>query len=357
MRFQPRCYTKKLIPQISLAGEWFLYSGIQEPSGGVARYYRADLGRNQAVSTEITGYAASAFVFLHSLTHDPRFLDSAVAAGRFLVQKAWDATAGVMPFELDPAEFTYFFDCGIVARGLLAVWRATGMEEFREGATVIGRSMARDFLSAEGDFHPILALPAKRPVVRDSSRWSRSPGCYQLKSAMAWYDLAEATGEDEFRELYQKAVEHALSGYALFLPGHPDRPKVMDRLHAFLYFLEGLLPLATEPRCAAALCGGIQRTASYLREIAPDFARSDVYAQLLRIRLHADAAGVVPLDRDAAEQEAKALETFLSAKGCFYFGSKSGEMMPYENPVSTAFALQALALWNGCARPQRHLLI
>jgi hypothetical protein len=36
-------------------------------------------------------------------------------------------------------------------------------------------------------------------------------------------------------------------------PGHPERPKVMDRLHAFGYFLEGLLPRASQPRCAVAL--------------------------------------------------------------------------------------------------------
>ncbi len=36
------------------AGCWFLNSGIQEPDGGVARYYRSDAGRNAAVSNEIT---------------------------------------------------------------------------------------------------------------------------------------------------------------------------------------------------------------------------------------------------------------------------------------------------------------
>src|ERR1700744_1988281 len=50
------------------AGCWFLRSGIQEPSGGVARYFLADAGRNKPVSTEITGYAASAFSYLYSVT-------------------------------------------------------------------------------------------------------------------------------------------------------------------------------------------------------------------------------------------------------------------------------------------------
>ena len=347
----------KLLPQISRAGEWFLHSGIQQPHGGVARYYRTDLARNQAVSTEITGYAAGAFVYLHSVTHDARYLERAVAAAQFLTTAAWDAVRGVMPFELDPAEFTYFFDCGIIVRGLLAVYRATGNESLLEIAADLGRAMLRDFAAPGAAFHPILTLPAKEPVARDAARGSRCPGCYQLKAAMAWNDLAEATGDDEFRAPYRRLLDESLRDYGAFLPGHAEREKVMDRLHAFAYFLEGLLPCAAEKRCAAALCDGIRRTATLLREIAPVFERSDVYAQLLRLRLFADAAGVAPLDRAAAQEEAAALETFQSESGGFWFGRKGAEFLPYVNPVSTAFALEALALWSGEARPQVDLLI
>ena len=102
--------------------------------------------------------------------------------------------------------------------------------------------MLRDFAPAHGDFHPILTLPEKRPLERDALRWSRSPGCYQLKSAMAWWDLAEATGDEQFREPYERVLAYSLRTWTTFLPGHPEKVKVMDRLHAFLYFLEGLLP-------------------------------------------------------------------------------------------------------------------
>jgi hypothetical protein len=198
-------------------------------------------------------------------------------------------------------------------------------------------------------------------------RWSAAPGCYQLKAAMAWWDLAELTGEDRFRKPYQLALDRSLRSWSAFLPGHPDRLKVMDRLHAFGYFLEGLLPRASEARCAAALAEGIRRMAQLLREIAPRFERADVYAQLLRIRLYADWAGAAPLDREAAQMEADKLAGFQAAgsdariDGGFYFGRKGGEWLPYVNPVSTAFALQALGLWEHCrsggAQPHRHLLI
>jgi len=72
-----------LSPQLARAGEWFLHSGIQEPGGGVARYHRTDLDRNLPVSTEITGYAVSALIYLHRLSQDDRYLDAARRAASF----------------------------------------------------------------------------------------------------------------------------------------------------------------------------------------------------------------------------------------------------------------------------------
>ena len=265
-----------------------------------------------------------------------------------MVRTAWDAASHTMPFEIDPAEFAYFFDCGIVVRGLLAVWRATREAELLATAAAIGEHMMRDFGGAE-DVHPILALPGKRPVERDGSRWSRSSGCYQLKSAMAWLDLAEVTGNSSFRVAYDRVLESSLRNYAAFLPGHPERSKVMDRLHAFCYFVEGLLPRAAESRSCAAVTDGIGRVARLVREIGPEFERSDVYAQLLRARIYADRAGVTPLDEEAAAFEAARLAEFARPDGGFWFGRTGSEWLPYVNPVSTAFALQALAMWQGAA--------
>jgi len=342
------------------AGQWFACSGIQEPSGGVARYYRADLAGNHAISTEITGYGVSAFLFFRQPGH-------AVASARFLAREAWNGDS--MPFELTrgPGGFaTYFFDCGIIARGLLAAWRATREEEYLAVAAALGRAMAADFASTDSDYHPILKLPDKQPLPRDPLRWSQSAGCYQLKSGLAWRELFEATGDRIFRDKYERLLETALRGYPAFLPGHTDPLKVVDRLHAFLYFLEGMLPKAGEPadssgkaeRCRAALCDGIQRVAGHLDQTAAQFERSDVYAQLLRIRVFADWAGIVPLDEAAARREAATLAGFQAVSddrridGGFYFGRKGGVWLPYVNPVSTAFAAQALALFERRAAGQ-----
>jgi hypothetical protein len=336
-----------LLPQNTRAGEWFVRSGIQESNGGIARYYRTDLRRNAPVSTEITGYAVSALICLHRL-------DRAAAAANFLCD-VWDAGADAMPFELGNPAFAYFFDSGVIVRGLLAAWRALKDRRYLHTAEAIGRHMLGDHASSDG-FHPILALPAKEPVDRDPLSWSRSTGCYQLKPAMAWHDLAHATGDASFVAPYERVLADSLDTYSSFLPGHPDRHKVMDRLHAFSYFLEGMLPRAKEQRCADALRDGICRVATLLREVAPEFERSDVYAQLLRARLYAHRAGVLPLDARAAEYEASRLKTFEAEGGGFYFGRRNGEFLPYLNPVSTAFAAQALALYAGETAPVADLV-
>jgi hypothetical protein len=120
----------------------------------------------------------------------------------------------------------------------------------------------------------------------------------------------------------------------------------MDRLHAFAYFLEALLAVADRPPVAEALATGIPKLSGLLCEIAPAFARSDVYAQLLRVRMIAARRGVFPLDVAAAEEEASAIASFIRDDGGFWFGRKAGQFLPFSNPVSTAFCLQAIAMWE-----------
>lgn len=341
--------------RLELAGRWFLESGIQESPGGVARYYRADLSSNAPVSTEITGYAASALAFLHSRTGDPRYLDQALKAGRFLTRVAWNRILRAIPFEVSPggdptSGHAYFFDTGIIARALVALWRVSQEREFLETALNCAESMATDF-AAGPEFHPIVALPSKEPAPRDQ-RWSRGPGCYQLKAALAWCDLAEATGRTGLYAFYDRLLQYALATHAAFLPGEAERHRVVDRLHAYCYFLEGLLPRAKQTDCAAALGGGLRRVADLLAETAPLFERSDVYAQLLRLRIFAATLGVVPLERDAAEREFAAILEFQAdasdprIAGGFCFGRQGAQVLPYVNPASTAFCIQAVEMWR-----------
>jgi hypothetical protein len=339
-----KLYNQKLTSVLEHAGRWLLSSGIQEPSGGVARYYRSDLGKNAPVSTEITGYAVSAFLFLHSATGEECYLNAGVRAANYLTDVAWDSAGSTFPFE-PGSNRAYFFDIGIIVRGLLAAWRATGNQRFRERARDGALSLAFDFMG-DGEFHPVIALPEKQPLDYEP-RWSRMPGCYQLKAALAWREISDTCKEEHAARLFESALVSALKTHDSFLPGESDPEKVMDRLHAYCYFLEALLWVADRDSVRSALAPSVAKTAALLREIAPRFERSDVSAQLLRVRLIAHHLGALPLDERSACEEADRAASFqIPEVGGFWFGRRGGEITPFVNPVSTSFAMQALALWQ-----------
>ena len=338
---------------------WFCSSGIQTQAGGVARFYRSDTGANAPVSTEITGYAVSALLYLHNLTGEQSLQSGASSAVRFLTRIAWNPHLETIPFEpVAHSESTnglaYFFDCGIICRGLLAWWHHSGDREALKMAVACGEAMARDFRlagSSPGEFAPVIELPSKAALPLES-RWSRSPGCYQLKAAMAWLELADVVRDAKYRHWYDEALDAALGSQEQFLPDPAGEERTMDRLHAYCYFLEGLLRAATRPGMVDALRHGMERVSLYLDRIEGRFARSDVYAQLLRVRLFADTLGLVPLDTGRAAHEASSALSFQRLEpghrhhGGFWFGRRDGSLLPYVNPVSSAFCAQALEMWQ-----------
>jgi hypothetical protein len=318
----------------------------------VARYYYAETGQNRAISTEITGYAVSALVFLADVANDESYLATAQRAVDFLCEKAWEPALGVFPFEMDPGPdqhlHTYFFDTGIIIRGLLAFWRVTKEDRLLRAAKEASRQMARHF-AGSGDWHPILQMPSLHPTPREA-RWSRSPGCYQLKSALAWREVADATGDESIAAPYDEWMLKSLASHRDYLPGSGDPSVVMDRLHPYCYFLEGMSRFVSRKDCREEYAWGLKRAGKLLREIRPVFLRADVCAQLLRARLL--AADQIPVDVAAASEEAEELMSFQAHSGDsridggFWFGRRNGELIPHVSPVPTAFAVQALELWR-----------
>lgn len=352
---------------LARAGRWLLHSGIQAPSGGFARFYNSETGTYKPVSTEITGYAASAFVWLFQTTGDEEYLVRARQTAHFLAG-VWDESLRTFPFEHpspspESEHLAYFFDCGIIIRGLIAVWREIGDDRLLEIATRAAHGMLANF-RAQDDFHPIVALPSKTPLPR-AHKWSRAPGCYQLKSARAWWDIAEITGDAALRDAYLELADCSVARHLKLLEGVTCPSERMDRLHPWCYFLEGLLAHPEHQTYAEVYVECIGSISQQLRMIAPDFARADVYAQLLRLRLY--AAAMAPVDGAAASEEAAALAQFQASNsdrrvdGGYYFGRRDGTLSPHVNPVSTVFAIQALETWRqyraGSNPPCQRLLI
>lgn len=327
------------------AARWFLQSGIQEASGGVARFYRTDVGRNAPLSTEITGYALSALVFFAQRTGDEQYLDSARRAADFLLQQEIEHS-GFFPFEISSDPLIYFFDSGIIIRGLLALWGKTGDDSLLEAAVRAGRALQR-FLGFGFPIPPVLRFRDLTPLPLDPTRWSRTPGCYQLKAALAWRQLFDITGDGDFLSSFECMLEHALATHEPFLPGDSNPIHVVDRLHAYCYFLEALLHRRDEPAFAAMIAGGLQRVQALADELASVAVRSDVIAQRLRVQLLSGLA----IDADRCAADAEKLRSFQatdppSHAGGFWFGTRHGRLLPFINPVSTIFAIQALTLWE-----------
>jgi hypothetical protein len=337
---------------LARAGRWFLHSGIQEPSGGFARFYRSESRKNLPVSTEISGYAAKALVFLYRTTGETVYLDAARRTTDFLVERAWDKALRIFPYQYpsptaESRHLAYFFDSGIIVRSLLAVWGETHEDRLLQVATDAARGMSAFWTGR--DYHAILTLPDKKPLPR-TAQWSTAPGCYQTKSALAWWELAAIIGDEKLKQAYLDLIESGTHTCRGFLAGAKQRIGIGDRLHAYCYFLEALSPLLDRPEIQKTYRNVLAEAALFLRELAPEFVRSDVYAQVLRARVR--ASHVIPLDVDAAREEATALAGFQARSddpridGGFLFGKRGGELSPHVNPVSTAFAIQALEMWR-----------
>ena len=109
-----------------------------------------------------------------------------------------------------------------------------------------------------------------------------------------------------------------------------------------------MLPAASRAECVDAYRRGLATAASLLRQIGPEVRRSDVCAQILRMRLHCG----LPIDRAAAAEEAAWCRGYRYAdgdarhRGGFSFGSNGHGLMPFVNPVSAAFCMQALDEWE-----------
>jgi hypothetical protein len=291
---------------------------------------------------------------LHTLTDDARYLSAASRAGNFL-RYIWDKRLGVFPFEHSEGEperegFAYFFDSGIIVRGLLRLYWTTGGSEWLEAAKACGCSMRENFAAGDSEYHPILRLPGKEPASR-TAHWSRMPGCYQLKSALGWLDLHKDTGDGDYLAWYEELLAASLKTHDSFLPGARG-DGIMDRLHAYCYFLEAILPRVERPEVAAVLASGVGKVIEHMRAVETQFLRSDVCAQLLRLQMLADRAGVALIDRLTASNLAATIRTFqlsnpdLRIHGGFFFARRGEKLQPHVNPVSTVFSLQALLMWR-----------
>ena len=187
----------------------------------------------------------------------------------------------------------------------------------------------------DGAYWPVLSLPDKTPLALDPARWSRMPGCYQLKSAVAWRELAAITGDAGWSDLYAGAFEIALASHeSVSCPAMPTRTRRWTGCIPISTFSKRLLP---HPEHAGVVRRGRRARARLLSTNSrPNFERADVAAQLLRVQC---AAGV---DESDCAATAARVRLFQRPDGGYYFGRKAGNGFRTSAPFPLSFAMQAL---------------
>ena len=350
---------------------WLTRSGIQNESGGLARCYRAPEDKYEGISTVATGYFISGLLRCAEYPGEspPK---QATAAGRMLMENAYDMESELFLSDLDAAEnnprkWAYFFDCLIAIQALIDLWRATKNSAYVECAEKCGIGIKRNLSRMDGSFFPVHDIARDMPYEADEP-WSLQAQVYHLKAMPIFLELTEATGLYEFKAMGEELLKWTLKRYESFLEPDSDSERMMSRLHGYCYFLEGLLPEAgMDPDCSRALQYGLLEIENISQEIGHEYHRCDVIAQLLRLRLYADRVGVMELDFQQAENEAAAIEELQvqsvdpKVDGGFAFALKASRPVQHYNPATAVLAIQALQMWeqaaNGSFRQAWEVLI
>ncbi len=264
-----------LIERIHLAAEWLAHSGIQEPDGGVHRWYNALEDYYAPTTTELTGYTIGALSLVGGY-------EKAIEKGVNFLARAWNPVVRLMPYELD-SPWSYRFDTAIIARSL----KTAGY-----GSTSLYRRCVESLDCFTGDS---VVIRFDGGVKMPAPRWSTLPGPHQLKTCLVWHD--ERPEWDHEAE----AKRVGLSVGPFILCSNGNLRDHIDRLHPYCYYLEGLLPLFEKVRLRLD-CG-----IDFVAHRQGVITRSDVLAQLLRIRIYCAERGIIPLDFTQAANEFEGL--------------------------------------------------
>ena len=326
---------------------WLLDSGIQSENGGVYRDFRSSDEDFGPVSTEATAWYVLALLSIGEKEGEQR--QRAERAGQYLIEKARDVTTDLFCSESSNGEdhgeqVAEFLSSGLVLRALLALAHATGETRYREVAQSCARAMQNRMSRVDGSFFAQYDIAHQSPVMDVEG------GVDQMKVAACFLDLAE-DGFHEFEYPAQLLTRWGLSRCESWDPSLAEPEDRASAMNAYGLFLEGLLPTAAlDMRTSQALQTGLIRLEQAVTE-ANGSSTPEGLARLLRLRLYADALGMMELDYGRAQAEAEELAgrqmQCPDPKLDGAFTVKPAEDRPRElRPETTAVAVQALEMWE-----------
>jgi hypothetical protein len=323
---------------------WLLDSGIQAENGGVYRGFRAPDDEFGPISTEATAWYA--LTLLRVGEPDGIQRERAEKAGRFLMEQARDVTTDLFSEGSDRTggRVAEFLGSGLVLRALLALARATGNNSYLTSAQSCARAMQNRMSRVDGSFFAQYDIALQSPVMGVEG------GLDQMKVAACFLDLAE-DGYHEFEYPAGLLTRWALDRCESWDPSLAAPEDRAAAMNAYGLFLEGLLPTAAlDMRTGQALQTGMIRLENAVVQ-ANGSSTPEGLARLLRLRLYADATGMMELDYARAKAEAEELSsrqmTSYNPRLDGAFTVKPHEDRPRElRPETTAVAIQALQMWE-----------
>ncbi len=308
-------------------------------------------GRPLGIYTEITGYAVSCFVFLHRARRDPTLLEAAEDAAGYLLT----VQDGAGAYAQMPGKGLFVFDTAVCIVGLARLHAVTAQKRLLESAVAAGRWL----LAQQREDGSFLATPA-RPGIPPTHGFFGDGSCIHSKCAMALLELHAATGEPAWREAAARACDYTMTLQTPdgAFQAVPSDTEVFT--HAHCYACEGLLYAGhrlSVARCSAAARRGIEwlertqnRDGSWHARYHLDPARHARrwIADLVTRPRHSDAAAqgarLLLLAGRRAPANA-ALDFVVSCQrddGGFAYRASRWGRSDFENTWSAQFAIQAL---------------
>jgi len=355
--------------------EWLLHSGIQNQKSGdrnfgaVSSWYDASNRTYAYAYPEITGYAVTLFMDLHSLQQKKDYIRKGEEAALWIEREVLAPSRTEIKFRLayDPLtpipNHSYTFDNAMIMTGLVHLFRATGRSKWLKLARGLADRMLHTMQDREGFFHAYRDIDSGE-ILESGEKWSQQPGVHHAKLAVPLMLLFEETGENIYQESALKVGRWAAARQEAggrFVTNLSDGSTT---LHPHCYALEGLFFLQDRSEAAdyqsvfsrgLDWLAGAQRPTgglpvAFMNGVFLQAERADALAQTIRLLSLALSRNIVgdefiaPLFRMV-----RRLLVFQqkggpdAEKGGFrFYADEQGHIQPHMNAWVTMFAVQAL---------------
>jgi hypothetical protein len=345
-----------MLDRPKLAEAWLLDSGICGPDFGVSEQYQTNGRAYTPVSKKATADYVRTLLWLFETRSETRYIDRALTVAQYLCLCTADMDGPAVlgaDASYGRSSHSQFDEYSAVVRALVESWEASRHSEFLTKAIECVDVM------------------------------QRIPGLCPLEAARGWLELARVTGDAQWQTFYDRSFAGRLGSYRRLVEPGDERilsfsartkvttPAPADSLTHQCRFLEALLAHLMGPRSQSrealrifeSVFARTTHSVHALDEetVSEDTAPTEVYARLLRLRLHAAGLGLVKLDVGQAESEAETIREMQAdqsdprIRGGFYSVRPLNIFTRVVGLTATMASLQALEQWqqyqDNCFRP------